>query len=835
MDKKDNPWAERQADKQKDKSDDTDKEQLESGQTQHETKPRRAYGRGRKGQVNGENDLKMCCCSRISLKVFPEDMRISTVRNEGTSGETAGTYGQRLHKTKFLTLGSSGSVCKKRKDGFFPKQHFRLLKQKLCSAPILALPEGSGKDLSYCDASKKGLGAVLMQREKVISYASRQLKIHEKNYTTHDLELGAVVFALKIWRHYLLVKHLPLVEFSYNNSYHASIKAAPFEALYGRKCRSPVCWAEKDKFNSCPELGEETTERIIQIKQRIQNARDRQKSYADLKRKPMEFQVGDKVMLKVLKKGGGAIALKLELPQELSRVYNTFHVSNLKKCYYDDPLVVPLEGLQVDDKLHFVEEPVEVMDREVKQLRKKYPHLFTKNMHPSDVLYYLGHMFRPLDSFYIIHVDLMIGSRYIEQFWNTACLKIINSEKQIHANVDGKAVVVSESSIRRDLHLNDEDGTACLTTNEIFENLALMGYEPASDKLTFYKEVLSPVTTATTSQPPKDPSTYRRTKRGWNTKVTQSGGSPNKVGDEAINEEMLDSVERAATTATSLEAEQASGNINKTQFMATLNEPFSLALSSGGHTLRSGEDNMEHQIELTDNVLDLEKEKDAQAVKILKLKKIVKKLKRQRNSSILDPIRRIYMHVESFDDDLDEEDASQQERISDKTKPMFKDSDFDDLDDLGDTEVLDTEKAVNIAGEGVSTAAPRTPPTTTTVFDDEDVTIAMAQTLIKMKEEKAKEKGVAIKDVEDSSRPIRSITTLKPLPTIDPKDKGKGILQETEPIEKTKKKVQGDAQIERDAKVALRLQAELDKELRLERERQEEASKVAIAEMLDEV
>ncbi|GKA08590.1 putative reverse transcriptase domain-containing protein, partial [Tanacetum coccineum] len=80
---------------------------------------------------------------------------------------------------------------------------FQLLKQKLCSAPILALPEGSEDFIVYCDASKKGLGAVLMQRENVISYASRQLKIHEKNYTTHDLELGAVVFALKIWRHYL--------------------------------------------------------------------------------------------------------------------------------------------------------------------------------------------------------------------------------------------------------------------------------------------------------------------------------------------------------------------------------------------------------------------------------------------------------------------------------------------------------------------------------------------------------------------------------------------------------------------------------------------------------
>ncbi|GJV43031.1 putative reverse transcriptase domain-containing protein [Tanacetum coccineum] len=191
------------------------------------------------------------------------------------------------------------------------------------------------------------------------------------------------------------VKHLPLVEFSYNNSYHASIKAAPFEALYGRKCRSPVCWAEVGQVQlTGPELVQETTERIIQIKQRIQTARDRQKSYADLKRKPMEFQVRDKVMLKVspwkgvvrfgkqgklnlryvgpfkVLKKVRSIANKLEHPQELSRVHNTFHVSNLKKCYSDDPLIVPLEGLQVDDKLHFVKEPVEIMDREVKQLRR---------------------------------------------------------------------------------------------------------------------------------------------------------------------------------------------------------------------------------------------------------------------------------------------------------------------------------------------------------------------------------------------------------------------------------------------------------------------------------
>nr|GEZ86071.1 putative reverse transcriptase domain-containing protein [Tanacetum cinerariifolium] len=223
----------------------------------------------------------------------------------------------------------------------------------------------AGEDfIGYCDASNKGLGDVLMQRDKVISYASRQLKIHEKDYSTHDLELRAVVFALKTWRHYLYgtkctvftdhksLQHILVqnelnigqrrwlellsdydceiryhpgkenvqilnaqtkarkpknikeedvgVEFSYDNSYHASITAVPFEALYGRKSRSLVYWTEVGGAQILgPELIQETIEKIVQIKQGMQAARDRQKSYADLKHKPMEFQVGDKVMLKV--------------------------------------------------------------------------------------------------------------------------------------------------------------------------------------------------------------------------------------------------------------------------------------------------------------------------------------------------------------------------------------------------------------------------------------------------------------------------------------------------------------------------------------------------------
>ncbi|GKB93700.1 putative reverse transcriptase domain-containing protein [Tanacetum coccineum] len=191
------------------------------------------------------------------------------------------------------------------------------------------------------------------------------------------------------------VKHFPLAEFSYNNSYHASIKAAPYEALYGRKCRSLVCWAEVGEAQLTGlELIQETTEKIILIKQRMQAAQDRQKSYANQKRKPMKFEVGDRVMLKVSPWKGVVrfgkrgklnpryvrpfrvlakvrkVAYKLELPQELSRVHHTFHVSNLKKCYADKPLVMSLEGIYVDNKLQFMEEPVEIMEREIKRLKR---------------------------------------------------------------------------------------------------------------------------------------------------------------------------------------------------------------------------------------------------------------------------------------------------------------------------------------------------------------------------------------------------------------------------------------------------------------------------------
>ncbi|KAK1419615.1 hypothetical protein QVD17_28835 [Tagetes erecta] len=190
--------------------------------------------------------------------------------------------------------------------------------------------------------------------------------------------------------------HLPLMEFSYNNSYHSSIKTAPFEALYGRRCRTPVCWAEiGENQMSGPEIVQETTDKVLQIRERLKLARERQKKYADRRRKPIEFEVGDKVLLKVSpwkgvvrfgKKGKlsprfvgpfkitkkvGKVAYQLELPEEMNGIHDVFHVSNLRKCLSDETLKMPLQDVEINEQLKFVEQPLQIEDRQTKKLKRK--------------------------------------------------------------------------------------------------------------------------------------------------------------------------------------------------------------------------------------------------------------------------------------------------------------------------------------------------------------------------------------------------------------------------------------------------------------------------------
>ncbi|GKC45458.1 putative reverse transcriptase domain-containing protein [Tanacetum coccineum] len=162
--------------------------------------------------------------------------------------------------------------------------------------------------------------------------------------------------------------YLPLAEFSYNNSYHSSIRCAPFEALYGMKFRSPVLWVEiGESLLIGPKMVLETTDKVVQIKERLKVARDHQKSYAGNRCKPVEFSVGDQVLLKVSPwKGVVRFSKKGKLAP---RYVGPFEIIKGSKCLADANLHVPLEEIKVDKTLRFVEEPVKIIDREVKRLK----------------------------------------------------------------------------------------------------------------------------------------------------------------------------------------------------------------------------------------------------------------------------------------------------------------------------------------------------------------------------------------------------------------------------------------------------------------------------------
>ncbi|GJR74308.1 putative ribonuclease H-like domain-containing protein [Tanacetum coccineum] len=464
---------------------------------------------------------------------------------------------------------------------------------------------------------------------------------------------------------------------------------------------------------------------------------------------------------------------------------------------------------------------------------------------------------------------------YIEQFWNTTSSQTVNNAKQIHTTVYSKAVVVTKASIRSSLLLNDADGTACLTNEAIFQNLALMGKGvkilgkvtplfdcmlvphqapegEGSDQPTKPQPTPSPTHPSTRDQPPE-------------LSVLCTNLSNRVLALESIKDAQAAEISTLKSRIKKLEKKCKPSGRKKSKPESTLDDDTVFDDQDADHGMEyietkeaideGRQSGGTKKVKLTDD-------------KIIKLKTRIKKLKKKSHPVIshhrewLRSVSRLSMKRKLGR----KESVSKQGRKYSKPRPTLDDSTFDDLDADHGMDYMDTKEPVNegrlsketeelnvihdikvlekrgsneepvsVTGNiGVSTATLMTPPTTTSVFEDEDIFLADALVMLS---DKTKLKGVAIKEVKESDRPERSILTLKPLPSIDPKDKGKGVLKES-PVKKVKRSDLDAAQIAKDAKVARLVYeeelAELEKE-KEERQRQEQASMDYIANLYDEV
>nr|GEU62397.1 copia protein [Tanacetum cinerariifolium] len=265
-------------------------------------------------------------------------------------------------------LGLAGYYCR-----FI--ENFSKIVKSLTILTQKTLPDRPKDFVVYCDASEIGLGCVLMKKGNeivarhgvsILIISNRDSRFTSRFWQSMQEALGTrldMSTAYHPQNDGSWDVHLPLVEFLYNNSYHSSVRCASFEALYGRECRSPIMWAEVGEEQLIgPELVQETTEKISQIKNRLKAARV--VCFGEKRKLAPRFVGPFEIIEKV-----GPVAYRLDLPEELNGVYDTFHVSNLKKCLADPTLKVPLDEIRVDAKLNFVEEPVEILEREFKKLK----------------------------------------------------------------------------------------------------------------------------------------------------------------------------------------------------------------------------------------------------------------------------------------------------------------------------------------------------------------------------------------------------------------------------------------------------------------------------------
>ncbi|GJT72049.1 putative reverse transcriptase domain-containing protein [Tanacetum coccineum] len=290
---------------------------------------------------------------------------------------------------------------------------FPWLKQKLCSAPILALPDGSKNFVLYCDASHKGLVAVLMQKEKVIAYISCQLKVQEKKYTTHNLELGVVIVdRLTKSAHFLPMREDDSLEKLMGHYLKEIVSRHRVPVLiifdHDRRFTSHFWWSLHKALVTISAL------RLHRLKRYMGASVDHQFAGLKLGTVSSLAQRSSTRQLRRLFKSRAVFELPVIVKRAMPTVHSTFHVSNLKKCLSDETLYIPLDEIQINDKLQFTEEHVEIMDREVKrlkqsripivkvrwnsrrgpeftweredQMQKKYPHLFANIVFASNKL-----------------------------------------------------------------------------------------------------------------------------------------------------------------------------------------------------------------------------------------------------------------------------------------------------------------------------------------------------------------------------------------------------------------------------------------------------------------
>ncbi|GJS03001.1 putative ribonuclease H-like domain-containing protein [Tanacetum coccineum] len=436
-------------------------------------------------------------------------------------------------------------------------------------------------------------------------------------------------------------------------------------------------------------------------------------------------------------------------------------------------------------------------------------------------------------------------------FWSTVKAKTINGEVQLHALVDSKKIIITESTVKRDLQLEDAEGVDCLPNSTIFEQLTLMGSKTiawnefsstiasaiicfvTNQKFNFSKYIFESMIRNLDNLSAKFLMYPRKPKRK-DTQVPQPSDPSDNIADEVVHKELGDSLVRAAATASSLESEQDSGNITKTRSKAIPNESSSLGTTGGPRCQETmGDTTARTRFESVYlNILMIhcsqEKTKTTQHNKIASLKRLVKKLEKK-NRSRTHKLKRLYKvgltaRVESSGDEESlGEDASKQGRINaidaneeitlvsvqdDADKEMF------DVDALNGEEVFVLGQNENIVEEVVNVAQVSTAATTITITTKE---ITLAQALEALKTLKPKVKGIVFQE------PGKSTTTTT-ISSQQSQDKGKGIMIE-EPVKPMNKK----DQISVDEEVALKLQAEFDEEERLAREKVEKEKEANIA------